>query len=316
MPTLSPLQTLPIHTIERIVDFVAINIRLKFGAVNPNTYFEECHILLMPLLGVCHIFRAVVYSRFSMRYRLAVDLEKAHGWPIPCTRCQKRLHNPFHLMAKEVMVSISPLTVFSGKALVALSRAPFNDTSFPLARTLEVYFHNFMDDEEIPAASQDVEDNIGVFVRRIWQMAPNINFVKLSGDLRSWDQDIIHVGALITQLVLSVSRIEFACLRRLVSNAKCPLENVFTPTSHPKLQSVILKPHPNMLLANSPAYSVFLQLVEEIAPDAVVREIDFRAYRLSTPPLLSLFGKFTNLQVLALPELRLSIWDTMAFERY
>ncbi|KAJ2011629.1 hypothetical protein IWW57_006561 [Coemansia sp. S610] len=89
-------------------------------------------------------------------------------------------------------------------------------------------------------------------------------------------------------------------------------ENVFTPTSHPKLQSVILKPHPNMLLANSPAYSVFLQLVEEIAPDAVVREIDFRAYRLSTPPLLSLFGKFTNLQVLALPELRLSIWDAMA----
>ncbi|KAJ2791488.1 hypothetical protein GGI18_001097 [Coemansia linderi] len=210
MPTLSPLQTLPIHTIERIVDFVAINIRLKFGAVNPNTYFEECHILLMPLLGVCHIFRAVVYSRFSMRYRLAVDLEKAHGWPIPCTRCQKRLHNPFHLMAKEVMVSISPLTVFSGKALVALSRAPFNDISFPLARTLEVYFHNFMDDEEIPAASQDVEDNISVFVRRIWQMAPNINFVKLSGDLHSWDQDIIHVGALITQLVLSVSRIEFA----------------------------------------------------------------------------------------------------------
>ncbi|KAJ2689043.1 hypothetical protein IWW39_001764 [Coemansia spiralis] len=88
--------------------------------------------------------------------------------------------------------------------------------------------------------------------------------------------------------------------------------NVFTPTSHPKLQCVSLKLCTSIHSNRTMAYPEVLQLIESIAPNAAAREVKFWRFIPSPPLVLSLFGKLTNLQVLALPILRLSVWDAMS----
>ncbi|KAJ2323823.1 hypothetical protein GGH92_010818, partial [Coemansia sp. RSA 2673] len=178
MPSLSPLQTLPLHAVERIVDHVAINIRQTFNIANPAMLFEKYHIFQMPLLWVCRIFRTVVLSRFFTRYGLCFDKDTIFECTIPCTRCQKLLNGPFRLMTKEITMSVDPWNVYSGNALAALSQISYNDCLFPLARTLKVTFFSTRDNEGNVAVSQDIEANISAFVRRIRQLAPRLNMVK------------------------------------------------------------------------------------------------------------------------------------------
>ncbi|KAJ2256301.1 hypothetical protein GGI13_001240, partial [Coemansia sp. RSA 455] len=88
--------------------------------------------------------------------------------------------------------------------------------------------------------------------------------------------------------------------------------NVFTPTSHPKLQHVMLRLPGSMKPASDADNPEIIQLMRTIAPDAVVREISH--WSLNQAPLslmLSLLSKHTSLQVLALSDVRLSIWDAM-----
>ncbi|KAJ1899638.1 hypothetical protein LPJ71_005953, partial [Coemansia sp. S17] len=55
-----------------------------------------------------------------------------------------------------------------------------------------------------------------------------------------------------------------------------------------------------------------IRLMLNIAPGAAVREVSFWSLEQGLQPLLSLLDKQDNLQVLALPDLRLSLWDAMA----
>ncbi|KAJ2430816.1 hypothetical protein GGF41_000818 [Coemansia sp. RSA 2531] len=213
MPSLSPLQTLPLHAVEMIVDHVAINIRQTFDIANPAMLFEKYHIFQMPLLWVCHIFRTAVYSRFSARYGLWFYKDTIVECTIPCTRCQKRLDGPFRLMAKEIAITIDPCDIYSGKALAELSQVPYNECSLPLARKLEIYFIDNRNNEEGSDVPPDAKDNISAFVRRIRQMAPRLNMVKMqdiSGLGLQTTATALYFDCLITQLVQISSRIDIA----------------------------------------------------------------------------------------------------------
>ncbi|KAJ2749578.1 hypothetical protein GGI19_005587, partial [Coemansia pectinata] len=88
--------------------------------------------------------------------------------------------------------------------------------------------------------------------------------------------------------------------------------NVFTPTSHPKLQCVMLKLPAGMSSANYAKDPEILRLMLNISPNAAVRGVSgWYLDKASHPPVLSLLSKHTYLQVLALPDLRLSLWDAM-----
>ncbi|KAJ2020495.1 hypothetical protein GGI14_000793 [Coemansia sp. S680] len=90
-----------------------------------------------------------------------------------------------------------------------------------------------------------------------------------------------------------------------------PQSSIFTATSHPKLRCVILKLHPSMMPVNYIDDPEIIQFMMDIAPDAAVRKISKWCVNQLPPRLLSLFGKHTSLQVLDLPDLRLSIWNAM-----
>ncbi|KAJ2040392.1 hypothetical protein IW146_003637 [Coemansia sp. RSA 922] len=87
--------------------------------------------------------------------------------------------------------------------------------------------------------------------------------------------------------------------------------NIFTPTSHPKLQCVMFELPERMTSLNHVYGPGVIRLMADIAPGAAVREIS-RWYLDNEPPhVLSLFDNHTSLRILALPNLRLSIWSAM-----
>ncbi|KAJ2682501.1 hypothetical protein IWW39_005972, partial [Coemansia spiralis] len=449
MASLSPLQTLPLHAVEKIVDYFSDNVRLNFdggfhGPDRGDTYFN----LQVPLLWVCHSFRAVVYSRLCRRYKLVFIKDrnsgKALGYRAPAEKCLERLSGPFHLCAKDVVVTVSEWTIYSGEALAALSQVLPDGCSFPSASSLEISFDEDREGEEGFAETADVEANISAFVRWILQTAPRLKWIKVSG-YPSWkvmdEPTHSHFDSLISQLVRLTNRVSlqyeatrppellnvdsirmmtyldvdlhfineniirlirlnaptlqhlsvsswaeadisdilqghdgsyveyprlhtlrtglrkqaeesrqyslvgaalFPNLRCLVCLCNNPFDNdfamfrgnadtleylqldldhrlaaalireqVFMPTSHPKLQCVMLTSHLSSSFSSSTIEPGFLQLMFDMAPGAAVRSI----YRLSfdepIPRLLSLLGKHAFLQVLSLPDQRLVVWDAL-----
>ncbi|KAJ2110831.1 hypothetical protein IW146_005735 [Coemansia sp. RSA 922] len=92
--------------------------------------------------------------------------------------------------------------------------------------------------------------------------------------------------------------------------------NVFTPVSHPQLQSVdIARPsdYSSYRFATAVAY---LEFVMSIAPGASVRQIyKVDSYSKDITPALSVLGNYTCIQVLSLPHATLSLWDAITLIR-
>ncbi|KAJ2033342.1 hypothetical protein H4S03_005714 [Coemansia sp. S3946] len=447
MPSLSPLQTLPPHAVEMIVEHVADNIRLASNN-DRNRRSEEYYRLQTPLLWVSRNFRAIVLLNLFKHCVVVFDshMGRATAHTIPNTRFLCRLCSLFRGLAKEVTISVSLGTIYSGKALAALSHEPLNGYSFPLARTLKIDFTHGQDNKDDTTLPPDAEDNISAFVHRVRQMAPKVNLVKSSCQFHSWDNATaasLLFESLATQLVQLVHRVEltstfdsalqslqedairnlalvhinsfmdcehgirlirlnaptlqylsihssfltdlsgiirdvdgsfveypclhtlmlkwdaigttswqydftgavpFPSIRQLVCGGDYPFgddlvlfrgnaatlellqltltrklavallrHNVFTPTSHPKLQNVILKPRLEGRLVNYADDPEIIRLMLDIGPGASVRKIsEWPLDQASYPPVLSLLSNYASLQVLALPDLRLSIWDAMA----
>ncbi|KAJ2032256.1 hypothetical protein IWW57_000313 [Coemansia sp. S610] len=449
MASLSPLQTLPLHAVEKIVDYFSDNVRLDFddlsdfgGLSNYNTYFKP----QVPLLWVCRSFRAVVYLRFCKRYELVFrkgqNGGKAHGYRAPAARCLEQLSGPFHLVAKDVAISLIPTSIYSGEALAALSQVLPDDCSFPSASSLRLVFVAGWDGKDDPPISPGAEANISAFVDWIRRMAPRLKSVKIAGRHRSVDHSeatFNQFNSLITQLFQSVNRISHYChygqphqllnvdvicgltylvctigieckhisrlirlnaptlqhvdvypcgdadlygiiqgddggcieyprlrtlqvtllrslgvseqhlfagaapfpnLRRLVCLEDNPFgsdlvlfrgnaatleflhlgltrglaaaliqERIFTPTSHPKLQCVMLIPLARDIQSRCASNSDYLQLMFDMAPGAAVRKISRATFGKSIPRLPSLLDKHEFLQVLAFPAQRLVVWD-------
>ncbi|KAJ2252904.1 hypothetical protein GGI13_003007 [Coemansia sp. RSA 455] len=139
MDNLSAFQLLPNHVVKLIVDHVAHSSRLRFDGVTTDS--EEYKILQMPLLWVCHNFRAFVRERFCRVYRLILDNDQDSAEALLCswpTRFEE-FGYPTYPLAKELWVHLDIKAVFSGKALQLLSDAPYGACSFPLVRKLCIY---------------------------------------------------------------------------------------------------------------------------------------------------------------------------------
>ncbi|KAJ2878555.1 hypothetical protein H4R27_005763, partial [Coemansia aciculifera] len=136
MKYLSAFQLLPPHVVKLIVDHVVGSSRLRFDGI--TTDWDEYKLLQMPLLWVCHNFRAFVHQLFCRVYELTLENDRdraearLYSWPT----CFKELSYLTHFLAKELWVKLDIKSVYSGKALQLLSDAPYEGRSFPLIRKL------------------------------------------------------------------------------------------------------------------------------------------------------------------------------------
>ncbi|KAJ2051960.1 hypothetical protein GGI03_002214 [Coemansia sp. RSA 2337] len=138
MDNLSAFQLLPPHVVKLIVDHIAHSCRLWFDGVTTDS--DEYKILQMPLLWVCHNFRAFVRKRFSRVYELTLENNRDRAEALLCswpTRFDK-LGYPTHPLAKELLFKLDVKSVYTGKALQLLSDAPYGTCSFPLVRKLYI----------------------------------------------------------------------------------------------------------------------------------------------------------------------------------
>ncbi|KAJ2334738.1 hypothetical protein GGI00_001709, partial [Coemansia sp. RSA 2681] len=85
---------------------------------------------------------------------------------------------------------------------------------------------------------------------------------------------------------------------------------VFTPTSHPKLQRVVIQPPLQETINLFSSAATYMQFVLSIAPKSSVRRIyDLIDFGEALQPALALLGNHTTIQVLSILNVWLSIWD-------
>ncbi|KAJ2055944.1 hypothetical protein GGI17_006443 [Coemansia sp. S146] len=215
----SPLQLLPLHVIQLIVDHVAGSSRVVFDSVDANS--REYRTLLKPLLWACHNVRAVTYSRYCNNFELNLtnmsfnDLDKLYlGFrrsDVDYRTCNHLGYSTHH-SAKDVTVLLDERAVYSGEALEMVSYAPYGGCYLPLARKIAFIFvrekkgvkdedtENDKDtetgedieiDEETKAGEKAGTDedigidplaagtNIGAFVDRIKEAAPLVSEIRV-----------------------------------------------------------------------------------------------------------------------------------------
>ncbi|KAJ1670768.1 hypothetical protein GGF38_001291 [Coemansia sp. RSA 25] len=182
MRAVSPLQVLPLHIVELILDYVAGNSRLIFDDTSQGS--SEHGELLLPLMNACSNFGAPGLERICRVYELRLSdipgeyRDKHPSW----SRCLRNAGAPTHVRARELDITLSVLDVCSGAALGVLSSELAIDCTFPKARLLRFMF--YLPDEDIwtDAATTllDADSNISAFVRRIKCMAPVANKVCIS----------------------------------------------------------------------------------------------------------------------------------------
>ncbi|KAJ2873645.1 hypothetical protein H4R27_006563 [Coemansia aciculifera] len=168
----------------------------------------------MPLLWVCHNFRAFVHERFCRDYELGLRYNQASiearlsSWP---TR-RKKLGYSTHHLAKELRIELDIGPVFSGLALRLFSEAPYEDCSFPLVRKLvfDIFAYDKScycldsesDDTDSDSSSSSSSDDswesesdndyppvtaatITAFVQRVKQMVPMVIQIDLKPSNRT-----------------------------------------------------------------------------------------------------------------------------------
>ncbi|KAJ2755983.1 hypothetical protein GGI19_001223 [Coemansia pectinata] len=87
---------------------------------------------------------------------------------------------------------------------------------------------------------------------------------------------------------------------------------VFTPTSHPRLQCVKILYTGYYGSHQFALYTDYLHVLLSIVPNAAVRNFPCGGSQPDIPSMISVFGDYPNIQVLSLPEMYLSLWDTIA----
>ncbi|KAJ1671571.1 hypothetical protein GGF38_000705 [Coemansia sp. RSA 25] len=187
MHTLPAFQLFPEHMVKLIVDHVAGSCRLRYDNIYKGS--DEYKLLQMPLLWVCHNFRAFVYARFCGKCELQLEetgdryVDSRRSWP----SCLRKLDYPTHHLAADLYLNLSFWSIYSGKALRQLSGAPYEGCTFPLVRQLEIRLT--LGDEYSNALScypsssfdrypPDTTANIAAFVQRVKQVAPDIRKVE------------------------------------------------------------------------------------------------------------------------------------------
>ncbi|KAJ2865921.1 hypothetical protein GGH94_001918 [Coemansia aciculifera] len=193
---------------------------MEFDGVRRDS--QEYKKLLKPLLQVSHNFRAIALPLYCNYFKLMVLLfsQDARGvYDLLSSRSgddrttYKYLGHPTHHLSKELEIELDERTVYSGRALEALSRAPYDGCSFPLVRKLAFTLVT----EELSKVNEDVEidlsraeTDIRAFVERIKQLAPIVSEIRVQPkDLYPPDINDHFVGYLASQLYQLVGRIDY-----------------------------------------------------------------------------------------------------------
>ncbi|KAJ2881221.1 hypothetical protein H4R27_004234 [Coemansia aciculifera] len=147
------------------------DVRISYDSANttpkPGTYSE----LQMPLLWVCHNFRAFVFKRFCYNYRLFLSdypdqsVAVFESWP-QCLKMDDHAAN--HSEVSDV---------YSGKVLRRLSASPYTGCGFLLVRKLTYYLN--VGNTRMAKDSSEAKDNITAFVQRIKEVAPVVSEVSM-----------------------------------------------------------------------------------------------------------------------------------------
>ncbi|KAJ2067889.1 hypothetical protein GGI08_001156 [Coemansia sp. S2] len=137
MNTLSAFQILPEHIVKLIVDHVACPGRHRLGGVTME--YDECRTHQIPLLWVCHNFRAFVFTRFCRDHELYFSSRPneyhvtRRSWP---SSLQGLDYYPTNRLAKTLDITLDVWDIYSGKSLQQMSSAPYDDCAFPQVHTL------------------------------------------------------------------------------------------------------------------------------------------------------------------------------------
>ncbi|KAJ1925873.1 hypothetical protein LPJ71_000021 [Coemansia sp. S17] len=221
MSTFSPLQLFPLHVVKLIVNHVTGSSRVVYDGVRDNSH--EYRVLLKPLLWVCHNFRTVAYSRYCNNFELNLSgmplayIDKLRLPDRPTNvdyRTLNYLGYSTHHLAKDITVYLEEQILYSGEALKAISRSPYDGCSFPLARRITFYFINdAIDgvDEDISVDPLLVEANISAFVERVKQMAPLVGEISFDPAYHNDVPSIAsqYIGHLASRLYRLAYRIEY-----------------------------------------------------------------------------------------------------------
>ncbi|KAJ2243076.1 hypothetical protein GGI13_006728, partial [Coemansia sp. RSA 455] len=216
MHLLSLFQLLPPHALELIVSYVGDDTYLDPDGI--TGYAMECKEHHMPLLWVCRNLRDVVYSHYTRNYILSLTnvayktgLHDVDG-RCPWVFCHEYNRYSTHYSAKRVVIKADLQFICSGMALKVLSRAPYDNCVFSMARTLAFMF---IDDNglKIPTVdSSTAMANISAFVKRLHQMAPKaceLRMLYQNPDERA-NSAIHHMGNLIKDLLQTTDRFVYS----------------------------------------------------------------------------------------------------------
>ncbi|KAJ2640915.1 hypothetical protein GGF44_002357, partial [Coemansia sp. RSA 1694] len=215
MAALSPLQIFPLHIVKNIVSHLPNKGRLVPDA--PDADSEEDLKPLIPLLWTCHIFRAVVYSRFSARYELLLDSSRDAvdaqwiSWP----RCLRKTPRSASHLVSELTITLSIRTASRSEALEMLSHTLYSGCTFTKARSLILNFFWLASEPENrggPISILDTKADIHLFVQGIKHIAPAVSDISVCPS-RAAD-DLTHrssryFGNLVAQLYQLGSRIMY-----------------------------------------------------------------------------------------------------------
>ncbi|KAJ2743970.1 hypothetical protein GGI19_006642, partial [Coemansia pectinata] len=153
-----------------IVHYVTFSSRLHFDRPGDKH-------LQIPLLWVCHNFRAHVHSNFCQDYGMTlntvedrVDI-KRHSCPAQLEKIDYGTSS----LVKELQICVDAWSVYSGAAYRLLSDEPRESLLFPLVRKLSVTF--FTSCESNDDVTPEIEVNISAFICRVEEMAPGVNHV-------------------------------------------------------------------------------------------------------------------------------------------
>ncbi|KAJ2838137.1 hypothetical protein FBU31_000988 [Coemansia sp. 'formosensis'] len=193
MRTLSPLEILPIHIVELILDHVTSTSRRRFDDVSVDSEdFEEYAKLVMPLLASCPNFAPPIYARIFRVYDMYLtDASNERRTKPSLPTCPTDSGVSAYLYTKVLAINVDILDVYSGAALTYFPRI---DYTFPMVRSVMFKLLSFSMMEQPDAdayTSPDGDSKIDAFVQRIKQLAPRLRKVSIYLEFCQPDEDHI-----------------------------------------------------------------------------------------------------------------------------
>ncbi|KAJ2026686.1 hypothetical protein IWW57_002965 [Coemansia sp. S610] len=211
MPALSLFQLLPLHVAELVANHVACSNRLLANGITPDS--AEHKLLLLPLMWVCSNFRVVASQSFYRANTVEIkgDTYKKDAAQYWWSKRLKKFYSTNYHLVREIHILLDKKSLFAGRALRILSRAPFDGCAFPQARKIIFTFCPCLaQDGEVPEAAR-ISANISAFVERVKQIAPMLSEVEVVGTSNpaTVDSEDAHLNGFLLQVIRLVTRVVY-----------------------------------------------------------------------------------------------------------